>query len=790
MSHKVTFNVKDEEGNPLGAVLLVGDFLDEDWGKGELDGLASILDTLQIPPGTKWYNEGDESPEWELTIPHTSGEPFTKEEDHFYIVTQATRGNGDQVATAEKVSLAGISTIAVDWSSSLYNSNNNENRLLVLNNNDDGYGSAVKVLLSPGNFERRVDTLDVSDLEGEYYIGISQRRDSGIAYTLRLDVFNVHGRDAHGNAIDWASEGFRISPPTDLSEYAETAPDLRIKWKATVPIGTTLIIETAVTDSDTVNPAEEDWNVQTSGGLITDLPADLTGKYLYTRVKMDTEEIGVSPGVIWLIVYDNDGSPNVALWVELNNSSWASDIFGKVEVEGLEPGVYTYKANIINLAPLYIYGDYPELGFVVGRHDRTFDISIPIQRQYYTGFTEEGPEPVDMALEIIPVDYNVEFLVYKLHYAWSSSDNLWSIVAFNDEKVLRHYTQWSSGVNSSSAFWYKPGLFMDVTATAKAYLVSGENKRPSVVLRGKGNHGNRTGYVFRCSRADNEAQIIKYVGGVATTIASDAFSFSDNNWYNIKAECVGTTVRMKLWLEGTSEPADWTLTATDIDIGQGYCGVYDRGRHSSYFKDLHVVGTPVSPPDWRHGWRRLVRSCVPYIDDEVGASGDKVLRVWNPSGSNEEKFYCWGIPVPAYVVETKTRMKSSVVSGNTYLLCIQGAGTQEFGYVAKFNDSNGGFALLRYHRGGSTSLGSFEFPVDSNEWVILKMRYNYRGEIWVKAWKEPDPEPEEWNLHATDNVLDIIGFVGVAAFASDGSVQTYDYVSVGTNGATAPEEAV
>ena len=130
--------------------------------------------------------------------------------------------------------------------------------------------------------------------------------------------------------------GNRISPPTNLNAYGITEPDLRIKWREVIPAGATLTVETAITDSDTVNPSEGDWAAQTSGELISNLPADLTGKYLYTRVKMTSVGI-VTPELEWLVVWDDDGSnaPYAAARIDFNSEIQAVPASGEAVFSGV-----------------------------------------------------------------------------------------------------------------------------------------------------------------------------------------------------------------------------------------------------------------------------------------------------------------------------------------------------------------------------------------------------------------------------------------------------------------------
>ena len=152
---------------------------------------------------------------------------------------------------------------------------------------------------------------------------------------LEETTSGVNSGHGYAKISKYAPEGYRISLPTSLNSYGLTAPDLKIKWLANVPNGTTLTVETAITDSDSILPAEEDWAVQVNGTSIDNLPADLTGMFLRTRAKM-TIAAG-SPSLEWLIVYNNADDPAAIAYIEFNNDAKAVPSTGTVDFLAVDP---------------------------------------------------------------------------------------------------------------------------------------------------------------------------------------------------------------------------------------------------------------------------------------------------------------------------------------------------------------------------------------------------------------------------------------------------------------------
>lgn len=151
-------------------------------------------------------------------------------------------------------------------------------------------------------------------------------------------MFNLRG----GNEYIHES-GYRISPPVDLSAFGISNPELRIKWRSDVPEGTSLIVEAAITDSDSVLPDEGDWEVQTNGKILTNtLPANLEGYYLRTRVTLETTASHLSPLLDWLVIFEDDGEKNkVAVRIAFRDDAYPVIETGVLELLDQEPSGIT-----------------------------------------------------------------------------------------------------------------------------------------------------------------------------------------------------------------------------------------------------------------------------------------------------------------------------------------------------------------------------------------------------------------------------------------------------------------
>jgi len=74
----------------------------------------------------------------------------------------------------------------------------------------------------------------------------------------------------------------------------------------------------------------------------------------------------------------------------------------------------------------------------------------------------------------------------------------------------------------------------------------------------------------------NALLLFKAVNGAHTQLGSDAtIAMTYGNWYSVKFEVVGTTIRAKSWAYGAAEPGTWDISQTDSDISAGGFGIED-----------------------------------------------------------------------------------------------------------------------------------------------------------------------------------------------------------------------
>ena len=67
--------------------------------------------------------------------------------------------------------------------------------------------------------------------------------------------------------------------------------------------------------------------------------------------------------------------------------------------------------------------------------------------------------------------------------------------------------------------------------------------------------------------------IQKKVNGTVTTLGTAPFAATAGTSYTLRFSVVGSTLSAKVWQTGSTEPANWMVTATDSTFQSGYCGL-------------------------------------------------------------------------------------------------------------------------------------------------------------------------------------------------------------------------
>lgn len=149
---------------------------------------------ISIPVLEGWppylYNLGAEEDAWDRGLAVSVGD-VSKEEDHLYLEALGPSAEYSYVR-AVKIDFTDIDTIHIDWENIGNTSGQNSSSLCIGDTAEDNRNTYTKRLYLTEDFARRQDSLDVSDLSGEYLVRLHVTGgDSFSEIPGRLKVFKV-----------------------------------------------------------------------------------------------------------------------------------------------------------------------------------------------------------------------------------------------------------------------------------------------------------------------------------------------------------------------------------------------------------------------------------------------------------------------------------------------------------------------------------------------------------------------------------------------------------------------
>lgn len=200
--------------------------------------------------------------------------------------------------------------------------------------------------------------------------------------------------------------------------------------------------------------------------------------------------------------------------------------------------------------------------------------------QFYTDFSE-------YPLAAPPDDWSAP---------WSAFTSSIADESFTDGHAL--YSPNTAGGNSLLK-WDALSDVADIEVLTKARVTvtSGSSVQMGVAVRTSGANNNRSGYMVGMLGQNGNFRMMKAVNGAATNaLATSTMSLTIDTWYFIRVRAVGTSIRAKIWQDGSPEPAFWHIDIVDSDVASGGAGAFFVGNTAGgTYWDMFSVGTDGDP---------------------------------------------------------------------------------------------------------------------------------------------------------------------------------------------------
>jgi hypothetical protein len=284
------------------------------------------------------------------------------------------------------------------------------------------------------------------------------------------------------------------------------------------------------------------------------------------------------------------------------------------------------------------------------------------------------------------------------------------------------------------------------------------------------------------------------------TVGSGAFTVDPNITYWMRIYMLGGTFRLRMWVDGSAEPATWLIDRSSLVFQTGAVRMGSR-HNSTVMVDFISLATnglePTNPAlfwtDWSDqiiganppaGWTKRGDTTASWIveADITAVSGKKVRR-----SSGGETTNCKVLSLNAVGTPNDVEVLALLSGGSATVgwLTARASGTN---YFSNWNDYHTtqdtiSASLVKRANGASTSLGSSSFPYTAGNKVWVRLRC-VGSTIQAKQWNKDDAEPSTWTVTATDS-SHTSGWVGLFTYSQPTELNV-EVVSVALCGFTAP----
>lgn len=191
-----------------------------------------------------------------------------------------------------------------------------------------GLTASTNLIMHHGTADRAGLAEITATINGEDYLRIHWGYHNG--EDLNSDGWDIFERTLEYldvSAVSYKPSGYRISDGLLLSEPGQP---IRIRWSSITPESTSVKVETAISESGSV--VGENWEEQTNGELITNLPEDLEGKYLWFKITLETEDEEETPIFQQLWIEEED-PPGDIIIITMKDRKRFQNVEGNLTVE-------------------------------------------------------------------------------------------------------------------------------------------------------------------------------------------------------------------------------------------------------------------------------------------------------------------------------------------------------------------------------------------------------------------------------------------------------------------------
>jgi len=266
--------------------------------------------------------------------------------------------------------------------------------------------------------------------------------------------------------------------------------------------------------------------------------------------------------------------------------------------------------------------------------------------------------------------------------------------------------------------------------------------------------------------------------GTNTQIASASFPASIATPYNIRFKAVGYTLSAKVWPSNSSEPSDWTVTTTDLNLyaGQSGVGIMNSGGNTvsyDYFASYSLAAPSTYALDM---FDRANQTHWGTADDGFAwvadaATASNFAITGNVGAVSGNSGIINGILGTGFSDgQVMSTASTNSFNGTDYGVLLRYTNNNNW-YKAYIDGSN--LIIRRMLNGNNSVIAQSSFSASANTPYTIKFEAS-GSTLEAKAWAATGSEPSSWMVSTTDSNF-TTGYAGVGIY--NGGGHTVDYIS-------------
>jgi hypothetical protein len=156
--------------------------------------------------------------------------------------------------------------------------------------------------------------------------------------------------------------------------------------------------------------------------------------------------------------------------------------------------------------------------------------------------------------------------------------------------------------------------------------------------------GNYYGYGYRSASGANYWELWKRGGGVFTQLGTHTpLTLTQNTWYKNSFQVAGTSLKGKVWLNGTVEPSSWGVSVTDSGLSSGRVGLKGTSVAATVqFDNILVRKYAAITPTWNSFGNEKAKNLTNWVFVSTDLSYAWQWSFTFPNSTGYYQFYSIG----------------------------------------------------------------------------------------------------------------------------------------------------